>query len=117
MRIRLIPLALAAMAVSAAAAAQPPEPQPAPAPPAPPTEAQVKALFESACSTCHDTAFVGEHKMSRADWDWTVSKMISRGAELSPDEQTLVVDYLAKTYPAPDKPAPSADPKPPSSRP
>jgi cytochrome c5 len=108
MRSRLILTALAGLALSAAvAAAQEPAPQPPPAPqpaPAPPTEAQVKALFESACSSCHDTGFVGEHRKSRADWDWTVSTMISRGAELNSDEAALIVDYLAKTYPAPDKP-------------
>jgi cytochrome c5 len=115
-RSRLILLAFAALTLSAAVAvaqAPPPQPpQPAPAPqtpaPAPPTEAEVKALFESACSSCHDTGFIGEHRKDHAGWEWTVSTMISRGAELNPDEAALVVDYLAKTYPAPDKPDPKA---------
>jgi cytochrome c5 len=115
MRVPAVFLAFAAVAVAAAAAAQEPSPQPSPQPapqqpPAPPTEAQVKALFESACSSCHDTGFVGEHRKSHAEWEWTVSTMISRGAELNPDEAALIVDYLAKTYPAPDKP----DAKPPA---
>jgi mono/diheme cytochrome c family protein len=111
MRARLILPVLAAplAALAVAAAAQEPAPQ---QPPAPPTEAQVKALFESACSSCHDTGFVGEHRKNHSEWEWTVSQMISRGAELNPDEAALVVDYLAKTYPAPDKPA---EAKPPAS--
>lgn len=109
-----VPSLLAALALLAtpgalAWAAQEPAPQ---QPPAPPTDAQVKALFESACSACHDTDFIGEHRKSHADWEWTVSQMISRGAELNPDEATLIVDYLAKTYPAEEKAPAEAKPPP-----
>jgi len=111
MRTTSILFSLAALAFAVAAAAQEPGPQPAPAP-APPTDAEVKAMFESACSSCHDTGFVGEHRKTHADWEWTVSQMISRGAELNPDEAAVLVDYLAKTYPAPE--TPPADKPPPT---
>jgi len=99
MRTSVTLCALAGLALSGAVAAAQ-EPSPAPKP----TDDQIKGLFESACSSCHDTGFVGEHRKTRADWEWTVSTMISRGAELNPDEAALIVDYLARTYPAPDKP-------------
>jgi cytochrome c5 len=116
MRPHLIFAALAVFAAPGALAWAAQQPQPAPPAPAqtpapgPPTDDQVKGLFESACSSCHDTGFVGEHRKNRADWEFTVSTMISRGAELNPDEAALIVDYLAKTYPALDKP----DTKPPA---
>src|SRR3954451_14052070 len=85
-------------------AQEPAPPAPAPAPP------DVKALFESACSACHSAAFAAEARKSRPDWEQTVSRMVDRGAALDPDEAALVVDYLARTYPA----RPAAETKPPA---
>jgi mono/diheme cytochrome c family protein len=106
------------MAASLALMAAAPAPQPSPAPQTvpqtaaqtAPTEADAKAILESACSTCHGVDFITERRKSREDWAFTVNQMISRGAELSPEETALVVDYLARAYPK-DTPPPEAKPQ------
>ncbi len=125
-------LTVPAVLLASVATAQEPPPapaqaQPAPAPqtppaqtppaqtpaPAPPPDA--KAILESACTSCHGLDFITEHRKTRDGWDFTVHTMIDRGAALSPEETTLVIDYLAKTYPADAKPAdPNPAPKPPA---
>jgi hypothetical protein len=64
-----------------------------------------KVVVESACTSCHGLDFIAEHRKSRADWDFTVRRMIDKGADLGVDEADLVADYLAKTYPAETDPA------------
>jgi hypothetical protein len=77
------------------ATAQTPPPAQTPAPPPDP-----KAVLESACTSCHGLDFITEHRKTRDGWDFTVKTMINRGADLDPDTANLVIDYLAKTYPA-----------------
>jgi len=63
------------------------------------------AIIKEKCSTCHSTASVfGQHR-SPDDWAATVQLMVDRGADLSPDEQNVVIGYLAENFPAPAKPA------------
>jgi cytochrome c5 len=109
MRVRsILAAAGAACAVAAAAATYasaqepPPAPEAQPQPPAPQSgqAPDPKAILESACTSCHGLDFVTEHHKDRAGWEFTVSTMISRGADLNPDEAKVVVDYLAATYPA-----------------
>ena|SRR5689334_814991 len=111
--------ALAVPAVLLASVATAQEPAPATAPQAQPAPAQQpapppdpKAVLESACTSCHGLDFITEHRKTRDGWAFTVSTMINRGADLDPDTAALVVDYLAKTYPAEEKPADA--PKPPA---
>jgi cytochrome c5 len=124
MRVRSI-LAAAGVACATAAAAATyaaaQEPPPAPAPqqatpsPAPAQAPDPKAILESACTTCHGLDFITDKRKDPAAWEFTVNQMISRGADLNPDEAKLVIDYLAKTYPAdaPPATAPAPDaPKP-----
>jgi len=108
-------LAAPAVLLASVATAQEPPPAPAQAPapaqqPAPPPDP--KAVLESACTSCHGLDFITEHRKTRDGWDFTVRTMIDRGADLDPDTAALVIDYLAKTYPAADKPADT--PKPPA---
>ena len=73
-----------------------------------------KAIVEGVCTGCHGLDFVAEHHKDHDGWDFTVRRMIDKGAELPYDAVPLVVDYLAKTYPpaAPTSAPPAAD-KPP----
>ena len=86
----------AVFATSLAWAAQPP---PAPNPPPDPRD-----ILNGACTMCHGVDFIVEHRKDRDDWDFTVHRMMDKGAELTPDDAALLVDYLAKTY------APAANP-------
>lgn len=76
---------------------------PTPAPPQP----DGAAIVQGVCTACHGLDFIGEHRKDRDDWDFTVRRMMDKGAELGVDDIPAVVDYLAKTFPKPvaDKPA------------
>ena len=84
----------AVLAGTAAWAAQPPADQPHP-------PVDPKAILNGVCVMCHGVDFIAEHRKDREDWDFTVRRMMDKGADLSPDEQAVLVDYLAKTYPKP----------------
>jgi len=55
-------------------------------------------LLEERCSVCHKSEIPKNARKSRAEWDKTVSRMIARGAKLSPDEKRALVRYLARVY-------------------
>lgn len=108
--LRLIGTAVGAAAtvalVGSIAAAQAPAPPPAPPP------ADGKAILEGACTSCHGVDFIGEKRKTRDGWDFTVHRMMDRGADVSVDEVEVLVDYLAKTYPAQAKPSAAPPPSP-----
>jgi competence protein ComEA len=51
------------------------------------------------CGTCHGVERVAALHQSRRDWENTISKMVSMGANASDDELTAVLDYLSKNFP------------------
>jgi hypothetical protein len=55
-------------------------------------------LLETHCSGCHSADRAKQAKKTQAQWDQTVTRMIANGAQLTPDEKKVLVDYLAKTY-------------------
>ncbi len=57
------------------------------------------SLVESRCTVCHPLDRVKAAKKNKDQWTATVAKMISNGAKLTSAEQTIVIDYLSKTYP------------------
>jgi len=58
-----------------------------------------KTLLESRCTVCHNLDRVTSSHKTTADWTATVQKMIGKGAKLNAQEQQLVINYLAQTYP------------------
>ncbi|WP_020677900.1 hypothetical protein [Geopsychrobacter electrodiphilus] len=56
------------------------------------------SLLDSRCSVCHSADRAKEAKKTEAEWDATVSRMMSNGAQLTPAEKKTLVDYLSKTY-------------------
>lgn len=59
-----------------------------------------KAETEKLCRGCHEVARSISLRQDRAAWASTVQKMGSLGMKASDAEMQLVVDYLAKNYPA-----------------
>lgn len=59
-----------------------------------------KAETEKLCRGCHEVARSISLRQDRAAWAATVQKMGSLGMKASDADQQLVVDYLAKNYPA-----------------
>jgi cytochrome c5 len=55
-------------------------------------------LLESRCSVCHPAARPMAAKKTQEEWDVTVTRMLGKGAKLTADEKSELVDYLSKTY-------------------
>src|SRR5690242_20332294 len=54
------------------------------------------------CTQCHELERSLSLHQDRAGWQATVNKMVTLGARGSEKDFELVVDYLAKNYPAPE---------------
>jgi cytochrome c2 len=57
-----------------------------------------ETLFQERCSACHELTRATDKQLTAAEWKAIVDKMISKGAKLTADEGTLVVDYLTENY-------------------
>jgi hypothetical protein len=66
--------------------------------PAPTTILDGATLVQERCSVCHPLARIERTRYSAADWQTIVGLMVSRGAQLSPQEEAKVVSYLATTF-------------------
>ena len=55
-------------------------------------------LLAERCSVCHPLTFVEKSHHTAADWKLIVGMMVSRGAQLSSTEETVVVSYLAANF-------------------
>jgi competence protein ComEA len=62
-----------------------------------------KDITEQVCGGCHGVDIVASIKATRQGWQTIVDSMVSRGATASDEEIKQVVDYLAKSFPAPEK--------------
>ena len=59
---------------------------------------QGRTLLEERCASCHTIEKTTRRTGSAAEWDNIVTDMIKRGANLTEDEKTVLVQYLAATY-------------------
>jgi competence ComEA-like helix-hairpin-helix protein len=86
---------LHALQVPAQDAAQPPAAAPAEAefPPGAGSE-----MFVNACSICHAAALAVETRQSRDNWRKVLIDMEDRGAVLSKEDTTIIVDYLTEHF-------------------
>ena len=55
-------------------------------------------LMQTRCTVCHSLDRVKSSHKSAAQWKMTVDHMISNGAQLSPQEEQTLIDYLAQNY-------------------
>lgn len=55
-------------------------------------------LVNQRCTVCHSISRIDSAHHSAAEWQTIVGSMIRRGAQLTPEEETVVVNYLAATY-------------------
>jgi hypothetical protein len=56
-------------------------------------------LLEERCSVCHKADIPKNARKSKSEWERTVTKMMERGAKLSPEEKRILVRYLSVVYP------------------
>jgi hypothetical protein len=66
--------------------------------PAPTSNLDGATLIQQRCSVCHPLSRVEKTKYPSAEWKTIVDLMISRGAQLTPEEEPVVVSYLAAHY-------------------
>ena len=58
-----------------------------------------KSLVEERCTQCHGLGTVEQAKKTEEEWKATVERMVGKGAQLSQEEQALVIQYLTEAYP------------------
>lgn len=62
---------------------------------APETETDTRALIVDRCSGCHSSDLVFEADYTTAaEWSDVIDEMIQKGADVSPEEKELMVEYL-----------------------
>ena len=98
-------LSVVLLASTHAAVAQAPEAPGKPLPPGP-MQAKVKA----ACTQCHNTTRITEHRFSRMQWSDELDKMVALGANVPDSDRKDFLDYLTRNF-GPQKAAPRATPK------
>ena len=64
-----------------------------------------KPLVQRMCVGCHKLQVVTSKRATHEQWETIVQQMVARGADGTDEEIATVIDYLAKNYPAPVKPA------------
>ncbi len=71
----------------------------------PATARKAATLVLARCAVCHTTDLIAQQRLPQDRWTVTVEKMVHWGAELSPEEAAVVVQYLtARNHPgAPDQ--------------
>ena len=55
-------------------------------------------LVNTRCNRCHSLDRVTSAHKTADQWKTTVTRMLSNGAQLTPDEENVLIAYLAKTY-------------------
>jgi cytochrome c5 len=65
----------------------------------PPPALDGQALLQDRCTRCHDLGRVEQTRKTADGWRTTVERMVGKGADLSPEEQEVLIQYLAQTYP------------------
>ena len=78
--------ALAYSFVAAVCAAQAPDP------------AKSKAVFQKVCGVCHTPESAVTVRRTRAQWQESIDKMLSLGAQGTGEEFTIVLNYLVAEY-------------------
>lgn len=57
-----------------------------------------QSLLEERCTSCHSTRRITSSHFNDAQWTMVVDTMINKGAQLSHQEQQILINYLAQTY-------------------
>ena len=57
-----------------------------------------QALMQARCSVCHSIDRVTSSHKTAEQWKISVDRMINNGAQLTSQEEQILVDYLAQNY-------------------
>jgi sulfite oxidase len=64
-----------------------------PSPVAPPSN------FRATCLACHDDDVILQQRLTRAQWDRELNKMMQWGARIAPEDRGALLDYLQALHP------------------
>ena len=56
------------------------------------------AAFKNACVACHDEDVIRQQRLTRAQWDGEINKMIGWGARVRDEDRNVLLDYLFGNY-------------------
>jgi len=68
-----------------------------------PSGPETHLILTTRCQICHVADYVKQQRLTPAQWEATVQKMVTWGAPLSPAETASLAAVLAEAYP-PDRP-------------
>jgi len=54
------------------------------------------AFFREACLVCHEEDVIRQQRLTRAQWDRELNKMIGWGARVRPEDRETLLDYLTR---------------------
>jgi DMSO/TMAO reductase YedYZ molybdopterin-dependent catalytic subunit len=54
--------------------------------------------FKSSCLACHDEDVISQQRLTRAQWDTEINKMVGWGAKVSDQDRSALLDYFAARY-------------------
>jgi virginiamycin B lyase len=58
-----------------------------------------REVVEMVCSGCHDLSPITDGGFSRGDWETVVKSMIDMGANIKPEQVSVIANYLAANFP------------------
>src|SRR5260370_7485607 len=71
----------------------------------PTTERQALGLLHARCEGCHSADLIIQQRLDREKWIAIVNKMVHWGAQVSPSEQEVLLNYFTTHYHPPPPPA------------
>jgi len=63
-----------------------------------PDQARSKAVFQKVCGVCHTPESAVTVRRTKAQWQESIDKMLSLGAQGTDEEFTIVLNYLVAEY-------------------
>jgi len=57
-----------------------------------------RAIFVGNCAACHSMELPLNMRQSEAEWNATISQMVTYGAQITPQDQEILVKYAAKHF-------------------
>lgn len=57
-----------------------------------------REVVSKSCLTCHDAAIIEMQRKNRERWSRSVRRMVDWGAQLSAEQEDVVVDYLVEHF-------------------
>jgi mono/diheme cytochrome c family protein len=68
-------------------------------PPSDPPPGPGLDIIKGSCVGCHDIYMISTKRKTREEWAATVALMADRGAEITPEDAQIIVDYLSENFP------------------